>query len=153
MVMLIVQRTLLLVYLFILKRAKPFLSSSIFFNLLFILNRLAYIWTLLYFKLQGWTIVMNSLARFKSIWTVQYFQLQSWTVFMNRAGQVKSIWTVPYLQLRGWTSLYNFEPHKLAFFNRFLVVENQTCFFEEKKKFMIAGRSWSDPNPSQSEKC
>ena len=95
------------------KKAQPFLSSLIsFFSLLFILNRLAHIWIVLFFLLQGWTVGMSRLGRFKSIWTVPYFQLQ------------------------GWTSIYNFEPRKQAFFdgflvleNKFLVVENQTCFF------------------------
>ena len=40
-------------------------------------NPLAHIWTSPYFQLQGWTICMNRVARFKSIWTSLYYQLQS----------------------------------------------------------------------------
>ena len=64
-----------------------------------------------------------------------------------------SIWNVPYFQLQGWTSLYNFETREPAFFNgflvvenNFLVVENQTCFFAifftDRRKVLTGGPLW-----------
>ena len=82
----------------------------LFLSLLCILNRLAHIWTSIYFQLQGWTVCMNPVARFKSILTVTYFYLQSWTVVMNRAARFISFWTLPYFQLNGITLPCIFEP-------------------------------------------
>ena len=113
-------------YLFILKRAKAFLSLSISFFLCCLF------WTVLHIfeprhifncKVEAlpWTAWHGSRALNLVIFPIAR---------LNRChGPRGTVQEQSYFQLQGWTSLCNFEPREWDFFNGFLVVEiNFSCW-------------------------